>query len=134
MEYTRTDHKVTNPSPKKIRSVYVILNPVAGLTDANVARETITHFCEQQEWKCENHETKKDEDLRKLVRQELRSAHDTIIAAGGDGTVSAVVSGMANSGIPMGILPAGTGNALARELVDLRDRSAELAAGSQSTI
>jgi diacylglycerol kinase (ATP) len=110
------DQPVTAPAPKKIRSVYIILNPVAGLTDPSVARQTITSFCEQQEWKCEIHETKKDEDLRKLVRQELRSGYDTIIAAGGDGTVSAVVSGMANSGIPMGILPAGTGNALAREL------------------
>jgi YegS/Rv2252/BmrU family lipid kinase len=116
VEYPKTDQQVTSPSTKKIRSVYVILNPVAGLTDPNVARQTITSFCEQQEWKCEIHETKKDEDLRKLVRQELRSGYDTIIAAGGDGTVSAVVSGMANSGIPMGILPAGTGNALARDL------------------
>lgn len=96
--------------------VFVVLNPVAGLTDPVVARQAITQYCEDQGWQCEIHETEKDEDLRKLVRDQQKQGADMIIAAGGDGTVSAVVSGMVNSKTPMGILPAGTGNALARDL------------------
>jgi diacylglycerol kinase (ATP) len=96
--------------------VFVILNPVAGLTDPAAARQAITHFCEDRHWQCEIHETIKDEDLRKLVRDHLKQGVDIVIAAGGDGTVSAVVSGMVNSKKPLGILPAGTGNALARDL------------------
>lgn len=41
---------------------------------------------------------------------------DLIIAAGGDGTISEVVNGMANSQVPLGILPAGTANVLAHEI------------------
>lgn len=103
-------------APVNIEKVFVVLNPVAGLTKAEDARQTIERFCEQKGWTCNIHETKPDEDLRDLVRQELKKGVDLVIAAGGDGTVSAVVSGMVNSNVPMGILPAGTGNALARDL------------------
>lgn len=99
-----------------ISKVFVVLNPVAGLTKADTARDLITQFCQEQGWECDLHETQKDEDLRQLVRDQLRQGANLVIVSGGDGTVSAVVSGIAKSKTPMVILPAGTGNALARDL------------------
>jgi diacylglycerol kinase (ATP) len=50
-----------------------------------------------------------------IARKAIKDGADLIIAAGGDGTISEVVGGMANSHVPLGILPAGTANVLARE-------------------
>ncbi|MGH2559350.1 MAG: diacylglycerol/lipid kinase family protein [Thermomicrobiales bacterium] len=40
---------------------------------------------------------------------------DAVIAAGGDGTVAAVATALGDSGVPLGIIPAGSTNVIARE-------------------
>jgi YegS/Rv2252/BmrU family lipid kinase len=45
----------------------------------------------------------------------LRDGFDLVVVAGGDGTVSGVVDGLYGSSIPLGIIPTGTGNLIARE-------------------
>jgi diacylglycerol kinase family enzyme len=51
---------------------------------------------------------------------------DAVIAAGGDGTFRAVATGAADSNLPVGVIPLGTGNVLANE-IGVRKRAAEVA-------
>jgi diacylglycerol kinase family enzyme len=51
-----------------------------------------------------------------MTEQAVREKVDLVLGAGGDGTIRVICSGLANTGIPFGLIPAGTGNLLARNI------------------
>lgn len=71
-------------------------------------------------------ETSAEDPGRGMTRQAVTDQVDLVVCAGGDGTVRVVADGLAGSGIPMGLIPAGTGNLLARNLDLPLDEAAAL--------
>lgn len=85
------------------------------------------------------HETAGRGDAFRAARSAADDGFDTVVAAGGDGTVTEVVDGLAAGGARarLGILPLGTGNDLARALaipLDVDAAVATLAEGNERTI
>lgn len=69
--------------------------------------------------------------------REAAKTSDVVVAAGGDGTVSAVASALAGTDTALGVLPAGTLNHFARDMKiphDLEKAAAILAAGQAVTV
>lgn len=97
------------------RKVLVVHNPVSGVGNPEVLEQFISRETELNGWQAEFHQTTQDEDLSEYVSL-VKDGYDLVIAAGGDGTIAQVAAGLANSSIPLGILPSGTWNAIARHL------------------
>ncbi|HHX45161.1 MAG TPA: diacylglycerol kinase family lipid kinase [Chloroflexi bacterium] len=94
---------------------FVVVNPVAGSAEDSAHGDIAAHFAAQG-WESEIHGMSGDEDVSALVREAVARGCDLCVGSGGDGTVSAVADGLVGTDVPLGILPAGTGNVLAREL------------------
>lgn len=95
--------------------VTVILNPTARGLDR--AWREVNRVAERSHWPVPEYVTTTIEEPGSTQAAEAVAAGaDLVIVAGGDGTVRAVADGMAGTGVPLGILPVGTGNIFARNL------------------
>jgi YegS/Rv2252/BmrU family lipid kinase len=55
-------------------------------------------------------------DAEAFARAADAAEFDAVVAAGGDGTINEVVNGLADSALPLAVMPLGTGNVLANEI------------------
>jgi diacylglycerol kinase family enzyme len=106
-----------NGSVMRLRRAFLVLNPVAGQACSNDIRRAFALFFPPGEWKIDILETTGPESIEAMVRDACQKGVDLVIAAGGDGTVSRVANGVRGTNVPLGILPVGTGNILARGLM-----------------
>ena len=98
------------------KKIYVILNPIAGHSSAEALSALLEQHCGERGVVYEVYETTGKEDVAEIARQAVKEGAELVIAAGGDGTVAGVVNGLIKTQTPLGILPVGTGNGLARAL------------------
>ncbi|MGH8047062.1 MAG: diacylglycerol/lipid kinase family protein [Chthoniobacterales bacterium] len=95
-----------------MNKILVILNPAARGERARSLRRTIEDLPGDPLVR----ETRKPGDARKMAKRAVQEGFDTIVAAGGDGTVNEVVNGIDGADVTLGVLPVGTMNVFALEL------------------
>ena len=101
------------PPPRRI---LVIANPLAGLRRGRPAGEFAARGAAVAGARVELYKTTAPADGWRRAAEAARDGFDLVIAAGGDGTIHEVANGLAGSGVPLGVAPAGTMNLLARVL------------------
>jgi YegS/Rv2252/BmrU family lipid kinase len=70
--------------------------------------------------------TTKAGDANAFTREAVAAGCDLVVAWGGDGTINEAASALIHTGVPMGIVPAGSGNGLASDLLVPFDARAAL--------
>lgn len=98
------------------RSVTVLTNPTAGGgRAAHTGRRAVARLRER-EIHVTTIEGRTPGDALTLLERAVGSGTDAVVAVGGDGLVNLVIQVLAGTDTPMGLVPAGSGNDLARVL------------------
>lgn len=102
-----------------MKQATIIINPIAGPGRA-ASIEACTHLA-QNTFAHHGYDariciTTAPEDSRRFAQDAVRERHDVVVAWGGDGTVNGAGSAVVTTGVPLAIVPGGSGNGLARDL------------------
>jgi YegS/Rv2252/BmrU family lipid kinase len=116
-------------TPKKARHALLIINEHS--RNGRDARERVTHILTSAGLSIHYRTCETSSDLSPLIRS-VRDSVDCVILGGGDGTLNAALPALLETGLPLGVIPLGTANDLARTLgipADAESAAAIIAAG-----
>lgn len=100
----------------EVKKVLFIINKFAGGGFTAGYEQLIRDRCADNQVEPVIEYTKGPGDATNLAREGSRLDYTMIVAVGGDGTLNEVAKGLLHTTMPLGILPRGSGNGLARHL------------------
>lgn len=97
--------------------ILIIANPTIGInTEKRTVITRIRELFTKDGTSVDTAYSYKPGQARRLAARAVVEGYDAVFAAGGDGTINDVASGLVGTDVPLGIAPLGTGNGLARGL------------------
>jgi diacylglycerol kinase (ATP) len=99
-----------------VKKVLFIINKYSGMGYQSAIEDRMSATCKKNNSTCSIEYTQRRGHAITLASEASRAGVDYVVAVGGDGTINEVARGLLNSQTPMGILPRGSGNGLARHL------------------
>lgn len=102
-----------NDSKKRI---LFVINPKSGRGQRQDVGDILSRFSSEYNFEYQTYQTTGKNDQEEINYRMEEFQPDTVIAAGGDGTINMVASLLVNKEISLGIIPAGSANGLAYNL------------------
>jgi YegS/Rv2252/BmrU family lipid kinase len=118
------------------KTAHLIFNPVSGQGNAEQELASIASIL-SAEFDLKVYQTTPAINAKDLAIQAVAQQADLVIAAGGDGTVSAVAGQLLETGIPLGVIARGTANAFANALsipTDVQNACQTILAGNTQAV
>lgn len=94
----------------------LVVNPTSGGGRRQVLIQKALKYFRKKGDEVVVHWTQCPGDATAVVQNQGTQGFDAVVAAGGDGTLHEVIQGLQGTGVPLGILPWGTGNVFAKEM------------------
>lgn len=98
------------------RQALLVVNPVSGTRSKRGLKDMVTSRLAAHDIAVQTMVTQGPGHASELAALSLEDGFDMVIAAGGDGTINEVATILSNTRMPLGIIPLGSGNGLARSL------------------
>jgi YegS/Rv2252/BmrU family lipid kinase len=113
---TRSAGRERGDSLPGTKQLAVVLNPIK-VEDVEAFRILVNRLAEESGWSIPDwYETTIEDPGRSMAEAAAVGGADMVLVCGGDGTVRTVCAELAGTGVAVGVVPAGTGNLLARNL------------------
>ncbi|MFJ8476158.1 diacylglycerol kinase [Kitasatospora sp. NPDC094011] len=101
--------------PRTVRRVVVLSNPAAGIGHAEPAARRAVARLRGLGIEVDPQAGRSAEDAVRLAREAAAGGADAVVVVGGDGMINLALQALADTAVPLGVVPAGTGNDHARE-------------------
>jgi len=105
------------------QTVMLIINPISGTGTKRGLEELVSKRIGPLGFDIDVRFTTCRGDATRLAGEAVSRGYHSVFAAGGDGTINETARSLCDTGVALGIIPAGSGNGLARHLgipVDIR--------------
>lgn len=99
-----------------VNRLKLIVNPIAGTRRKSDMVQRLVQRLGEMGFEVDAEYTRASGDATLIARRAVDEGWDGVLACGGDGTVNETARAMRDTGVPMGIIPAGSGNGLARHI------------------
>jgi len=99
----------------KIKALFIV-NPFSGVGRQKGIEKFLAKELDQNKFEYSLVYTERPHHATELCKEAVNNNFKLVVAVGGDGTVNEVARPLVDTNIPMGIVPSGSGNGLARHL------------------
>lgn len=95
------------------KKILFVVNPISGGKKKTAFNKSVLEVLDLKKFNPTFQQTTKPNHAYELGKKAIEDKYDAVVAVGGDGTINELGASLIGSGIPLGIIPEGSGNGLA---------------------